>query len=188
MSTEQNQNGNPDDVADASSENTPGAESAAQEVESGSPVDGEQLQDEVTRLREDLLRAHAEMQNLRRRAERDVENAHKYALDKFVADIVSVADNLERATAAIDPEVEAVAAIGEGVTLTYKGFLDVLRRFNVEQVDPQGQPFDPERHQAMTTVPHKELPPNTVLEVFQKGYVLNGRLVRPAMVVVTSAG
>ena len=187
MSTEQNQNGNPEDVADTSSENSQAAESVAEEVESDSSATIEQLQAQVAELREELLRAHAEMQNLRRRAERDVENAHKYALDKFVADIVSVADNLERAIAAIDPEVEAAAAIGEGVKLTYKGFLDVLRRFNVEQVDPQNQPFDPELHQAMTTVPHAELPANTVLEVFQKGYLLNGRLVRPAMVVVTSA-
>lgn len=146
-----------------------------------------QLQGEISSLREEVLRVHADMQNLRRRAERDVENAHKYALDKFVSDLVSVVDNLERAIAVIDPEVKEISALGEGVQLTLKNFLDVLRRFNVEQVDPKGQPFDPEKHQAMTMVPNAELAPNTVLEVFQKGYLLNGRLVRPAMVVVTRA-
>jgi len=145
------------------------------------------LQAEVASLKEELLRAHADMQNLRRRAERDVENVYKYALDKFVSDLVSVVDNLERATAVIDPEVEEMTALGEGVQLTLKSFLDVLRRFNVEQLDPKGEPFDPDRHQAMTMVPNPEVAPNTVIDVFQKGYLLNGRLVRPAMVVVTKA-
>jgi len=147
----------------------------------------EELQAEVDSLKEQLLLVHADMQNLRRRAERDVENAHKYALDKFVADLVSVVDNLERATAVIDPEVKEMTALGEGVQLTLKSFLDVLKRFNVEQVDPKGEPFDPDRHQAMTMVPNPELAPNTVMEVFQKGYLLNGRLVRPAMVVVSKS-
>ena len=147
----------------------------------------ETLQEEVAALKEQLLLVHADMQNLRRRAERDVENAHKYALDKFVGDLVTVVDNLERATAAIDPEVKEMTALGEGVQLTLKNFLDVLRRFNVEQVDPRGEPFDPDKHQAMTMVPNSELAPNTVMEVFQKGYLLNGRLVRPAMVVVSKA-
>lgn len=147
-----------------------------------------QLQAEVAALKEQMLLTHADMQNVRRRAERDVENAHKYALDKFVADLVSVVDNLERATAAINPDVQEMAALGEGVQLTLKSFLDVLRRFNVEQVDPKGQPFDPDKHQAMTLVPNPDLAPNTVMEVFQKGYLLNGRLVRPAMVVVSKAG
>jgi molecular chaperone GrpE len=143
------------------------------------------LQAEVDDLKEKLLMAHAEMQNVRRRAERDVENAHKYALDKFVGDLVAVVDNLERALAAIDTDNEAMNAVNEGIELTLKNFLDVLKRHKVEQLDPKGQPFDPEKHQAMTMVPNPEVAANTVIDVFQKGYLLNGRLVRPAMVVVS---
>ncbi len=147
------------------------------------------LQREIASMHEQVLRTHAEMQNFRRRAEKDVANAHKFALEKFVADLVNVVDNLERAVTTIDPDNEACKALGEGVELTLKGFLDTLRRFNVEQVDPKGKSFNPELHQAMTMVPHPDLAPNTVIDVFQKGYLLNGRLVRPAMVVVSrSAG
>jgi molecular chaperone GrpE len=158
---------------------------AGDEVGAAAQPSVEELQAEVASLKEQLLLLHADMQNLRRRAERDVENAHKYALDKFVGDLVAVVDNLERATAAIDPDIQEMTALGEGVQLTLKNFLDVLRRFNVEQVDPKGEPFDPDKHQAMTMVPNPELAPNTVMDVFQKGYLLNGRLVRPAMVVVS---
>lgn len=147
----------------------------------------EDLQSEIASLKEEVLRTHADMQNLRRRVERDVENAHKYALDKFVGDLLSVVDNLERAISSIDPEEDATKAVGEGVELTLKSFLDVLRRFNVEQVDPKGESFNPDQHQAMTMVPNPDVAPNTVLDVFQKGYLLNGRLVRPAMVVVSKA-
>ncbi len=147
--------------------------------------DTEALQKEIDTLKEELLRAHADMHNLRRRVDRDVENAHKYALEKFVAELLPVVDNLERATSAIDDENEDMAAVGEGVKLTLKSFLDVLHKFNVEPVNPEGEPFDPDRHQAMTTVENPDVQPNTVIEVFQKGYLLNGRLVRPAMVVVS---
>ena len=143
------------------------------------------LQEDLSHAREDVLRAQAEMQNLRRRAERDVENAHKYALEKFVGELLPVADNLERALAV---DADNGDAVREGVALTLKSFLDVLKRFNVEQVDPGGQPFDPALHEAMSTVPNPDVEPNTVIEVFQKGYTLNGRLVRPAMVVVAKAG
>ncbi len=139
------------------------------------------LQEDLVHAREDVLRAQAEMQNLRRRAERDVENAHKYALDKFVGELLPVVDNLERALAA---DSEGSQAVLEGIELTLKSFMDVLKRFNVEQIDPHGQPFDPGLHQAMSMVPNPDMEPNTVMEVFQKGYTLNGRLVRPAMVVV----
>ncbi|MEA3298983.1 MAG: nucleotide exchange factor GrpE [Pseudomonadota bacterium] len=148
------------------------------------PADGATDSDEVAALREKLLLAHADMQNLRRRVERDVENAHKFALEKFVGDLVPVVDNLERALATVDRANDATAAVAEGVELTLKSFLDVLRRFNVEQLDPKGEPFNPERHEAMAMVPNPEVAANTVIEVFQKGYLLNGRLVRPAMVVV----
>jgi molecular chaperone GrpE len=127
------------------------------------------------------------MQNVRRRAERDVENAHKYALDKFTADLLPVVDNLERALGTINADDETQKAVATGVELTLKSFLDVLARFNIEVVDPAGQPFDADLHQAVSMVPNPNSEPNTVIDVFQKGYTLNGRLVRPAMVVVSKA-
>ena len=147
----------------------------------------EQLQQQVADANDNVLRIQAEMQNMRRRAERDVENAHKFALDKFSADLLPVVDNLERALSAIDAEDEGQKAIAEGIELTLKSFVEVLIRFKVEAVDPAGQPFDANLHQAVSMVPNPDLEPNTVMDVFQKGYTLNGRLIRPAMVVVSSA-
>lgn len=143
------------------------------------------LQGALLQAKDQVLRVQAEMQNLRRRVDRDIENAHKFALDKFVVELLPVVDNLERAVATIDHSDETQRAIGEGIELTLKSFQDVLVRNKVEQVDPVNQGFDPEFHQAMAIVPHPELAANTVIEVFQKGYLLNGRLVRPAMVVVS---
>jgi molecular chaperone GrpE len=147
----------------------------------------EQLQQQVADANDNVLRIQAEMQNMRRRAERDVENAHKFALDKFSADLLPVVDNLERALAAINTDDESQKAIAEGIELTLKSFLDVLVRFKIEAVDPSGQPFDANLHQAVSMVPNPDMEPNTVMDVFQKGYTLNGRLIRPAMVVVSSA-
>lgn len=148
----------------------------------------EELQEQVSKASDQVLRIQAEMQNVRRRAERDVENAHKYALDKFTADLLPVVDNLERALSTIDAADEAQKAVNTGLELTLKTFIDVLSRFKIEVVDPTGQPFDADLHQAVSMVPNPELEPNTVMDVFQKGYTLNGRLVRPAMVVVSKAG
>ena len=147
----------------------------------------EALQEQVTEANDQVLRIQAEMQNVRRRAERDVENAHKYALDKFTADLLPVVDNLERALGTIDVEDETHKAVATGVELTLKSLLDVLVRFKIDVVDPAGQPFDADLHQAVSMVPNPDLEPNTVMDVFQKGYTLNGRLVRPAMVVVSKA-
>ncbi|MDG0968276.1 MAG: nucleotide exchange factor GrpE [Porticoccaceae bacterium] len=147
----------------------------------------EELEQRVSEANDQVLRIQAEMQNVRRRAERDVENAHKYALDKFTADLLPVVDNLERAIANIDVTAEAQKDVATGLELTLKTFVDVLLRFKVEVVDPAGQPFDADLHQAVSMVPNPDLEPNTVMDVFQKGYTLNGRLVRPAMVVVSKA-
>lgn len=147
----------------------------------------ERLQQEVVTAKEDVLRAAAEAQNSRRRAEQDVEKARKFALERFVADLLPVVDNLERAMSAIDSEDDKNKSVLEGIELTHKSFLDTLSRYQVVVVDPVGEPFDPELHQAMSMVPNPDAEPNTVLEVFQKGYVLNSRLVRPAMVVVSKA-
>lgn len=147
----------------------------------------EELKQQVSDANDNVLRIQAEMQNMRRRAERDVENAHKFALDKFSADLLPVVDNLERALSAINADDESQKAIAEGIELTLKSFVDVLKRFKVESVDPAGQPFDANFHQAVSMVPNPDLEANTVMDVFQKGYTLNGRLIRPAMVVVSSA-
>lgn len=147
----------------------------------------EELQQKLATLGEQLLREQAEIQNVRRRAQRDVESAHKYALEKFASELLSVVDNLERAIDAIDADDESQKAVAEGLELTLKTFIDVLAKYNVEPVEPEGQPFDADLHQAVSTVPNNEVEPNTVINVFQKGYTLNGRLIRPAMVVVSTS-
>ncbi len=154
----------------------------------------EQEMDELTRLtealddaRDQVLRTQAEMQNLRRRVARDVENAHKFGLERLIGELLPVVDNLERSVALLADDASSVPAVTEGVELTLKSFLDVLERQQVEQLDPRGQPFNPEFHQAMSMVPDASVAPNTILEVYQKGYTLNGRLVRPAMVVVAKS-
>jgi len=154
------------------------------EQEEQQPV-SEQLLEQVAKANDQVLRVQAEMQNVRRRAERDVESAHKFALDKFAADLLPVVDNLERALAAIDAADERQKSVAEGLELTLKSFVEVLARYKIEAIDPAGQPFDAELHQAVSMVPNPDLEANTVMDVFQKGYTLNGRLVRPAMVVVS---
>ena len=153
-----------------------------------SRIDGqiEALQIENNQLQDAVLRAQAEMQNVRHRAEKDVEKARKYALEKFVNELLPVADNLERALASADEENDSQKVILEGVELTLKSLRDTLKNFGVAPIDPQGEPFDPQLHQAMSMVPNPDVEPNTVLNVFQKGYTLNGRLIRPAMVVVSN--
>ena len=140
----------------------------------------------AVRAREDLLRVQAEMQNLRRRTEQDIEKAHKYGQEKFSTELLTVMDNLERALAAAsDYEDETVKAIYEGVDLTLKSFSDCFNRFHIGSVDPMGEPFDPQLHQAVTILENSDVEPNTVIEVMQKGYTLHGRVIRPAMVVVS---
>ena len=140
----------------------------------------------AARARDDLLRVQAEMQNLRRRTEQDIEKAHKYGQEKFSTELLTVMDNLERALAAAsDHEDETVKAIYEGVDLTLKSFTDCFNRFHIGSVDPMGEPFDPQLHQAVTILENPDVEPNTVIEVMQKGYTLHGRVIRPAMVVVS---
>jgi molecular chaperone GrpE len=124
------------------------------------------------------------MQNIIRRSERDVQNAHKYSLDKFVAELLPVVDNLERALESIDQDKSELKSLAEGVELTLKSFQDLLERQKVVSVNPKGEIFNPDLHQAMSILEEPSVAPNTVIDVFQKGYTLNGRLVRPAMVVV----
>ena len=130
------------------------------------------------------LRAAAEVENVRKRAARDVENAHKFALDRFATDLLAVCDSLEMALAA--EGTPSVESLQEGSEATLKLLGTVLQRFGVEQVDPQGEPFDPNLHEAMTMQPSEDVEPGSVITVFQKGYALNGRLLRPARVVVAA--
>ena len=145
------------------------------------------LEDARTRADENwdqLVRTRAEMDNLRKRQARELENAHKFALERFVNALLPVRDSMEMGLIAASEESADVAKLREGVELTLKLMTDVMGKFDVVQIDPQGEPFDPELHQAMSMVPREDVPPNTVVIVVQKGYTLNGRLVRPAMVMV----
>lgn len=143
----------------------------------------EVVQAENAAMKDQMLRGQAEIQNIRRRAEQDVEKAHKFGLEKFATEMLAIVDNLERAIEAAGDD-EAVKPMREGVEMTLSMFVSGLAKFNVEQVNPEGEPFNPELHQAMSMVPAEGVAANTVIAVMQKGYTLNGRLVRPAMVMV----
>jgi molecular chaperone GrpE len=147
----------------------------------------EKLKEEVAAARDQTVRAHAEMQNIRRRAEQDVEKAHKFALDRFAGDIVNVADNLERALGTVDKADEKQKTIAEGLELTLKSLLDTLAKHGVQQLNPLGEPFNPQQQEAIAMVPNPAMEPNSVMDVMQKGYALNGRVIRPARVVVSKA-
>ncbi|MBN7795107.1 nucleotide exchange factor GrpE [Parahaliea mediterranea] len=146
-----------------------------------------QLEEELAQMKDMALRAQADAQNIKRRAEMDVEKARKFALESFTRELLPVVDNLERALEAAEGGDEQAKPIVEGVELTLKSLMDALKKFNIEPVDPQGEPFDPQLHQAMSMVENPEVEPNTVIAVMQKGYTLNDRLVRPAMVMVSKA-
>ena len=137
--------------------------------------------------RERAVRAVAEMENLRRRAAQDVEKAHKFALEKFAAELLPVLDNLERAIELADKESEALKPMIEGVELTLKSMQSSVAKFGLVALDPQNQPFDPNAHQAISMIDNAEVAANTVIAVMQKGYELNGRVIRPAMVMVSKA-
>ena len=143
------------------------------------------LEEQINALKDQELRTQAEMQNVRRRAEQDVEKAHKFALEKFTNELLPVIDSLERAIEASQSDDEAVKALRDGVEMTLNMFVSGLGKFKVEQVNPQGEAFNPELHQAMSMVPNPEVAANHVMAVMQKGYTLHGRLIRPAMVVVS---
>lgn len=183
------------DISDADLQEDDGDEfQAAQKLEGVSVKiltdmqrDIETLKREKAEQEENVLRTQAEMQNLRRRVERDIENAHKYALERFVQDLLPVVDSLDRGIETVPADDEAQQAAREGLVLTQKMLMDSLTKFSVEAVDPTGEIFNPQFHEAITMVPQPDLAPNTVISTVQKGYTLSGRLVRPAMVVVSKA-
>ena len=157
-------------------------------------LDAEELQRQVTALANELqaerdkgLRVAAEAENVRRRAAQEVEKARNFALEKFAGELLAVIDNLERALQTIDASDAAQNSIAEGIEMTHKGFLNTIEKFGMEVVNPEGQPFNPQLHEAMGMQESADVPANTVLYVMQKGYLLNGRLLRPAMVMVSRA-
>lgn len=158
----------------------------------------EEAEDVIRKHQDDVLRVQAEMQNLRRRNEQDIEKAHKYGQERFVTELLTVIDNLERALEAArvskdESEDEnaggsahdKLMAIHEGVDLTLKSFTECFRKFDIQAIDPLGEPFDPLQHQAMAAQENDKVEPNTVTAVMQKGYLLHGRVIRPAMVMVS---
>jgi molecular chaperone GrpE len=167
-----------------------------QEAETAAEVDPRderiaQLEAELAQsqngVRDAQLRAQAEIENIRRRAEMDVEKAHKFALEKFANELLPVIDSLERALEVANKEAPQLQSMIEGIELTLKGLLGAVRKFGVEVVGETGVPFNPEVHQAMSMMESEEFEPNHVMLVMQRGYTLNGRLLRPAMVAVSKA-
>lgn len=143
---------------------------------------------EAESLKDQALRAVAEADNVRKRADRSIENAHKYALERFVNDLLPAVDSFERAVdAAAELKADAgdaVSSMAEGMELSLKLLVEAMQRQGIEVVDPIGAPFDPKLHEAMTMVENPDAEPGSVIEVFQKGYTVNGRLARPARVIV----
>jgi len=191
MSTDENRNEQAEELKEAAEAAAEEAQAAGESDPEGEEVsEVEALSAQVQELKDQMLRTQAEMQNVRRRSEIDVEKAHKFALEKFVKELLPVADSLEKAVESTEGQEnsgELVASIREGVEMTLDLFLKSLAKFNVEQLNPVGEPFDPQQHEAMSMVPAPDAEPNSVVNVVQKGYLLNGRVVRPAMVIVAKA-
>jgi len=180
-------------------ENTKPEQDAALPGDAGAKAgDGESagtvavLEGRIAELTDRLLRAHAEMDNLRKRTERDKEDTAKYAISKFAREVLSIGDNLQRAMAAVPPGAAdadpALKALIDGVSMTDREFLNILERNGVKRLVPEGQPFNPHQHQAMTEIENRDVAPGTVVQVYQPGYVLEDRVLRPAMVVVAKGG
>ena len=141
----------------------------------------------IVEQKDSVMRAIANADNARKRAEGEVDKARKFALERFAGELLPVADNLERALQVADPANEAIKPVVDGVELTLKSFNSTLEKFGMKVLDPKGETFNPVLHQAMSMQENAELAPNTVIAVMQKGYELNGRLLRPAMVMVSRA-
>jgi molecular chaperone GrpE len=185
-----------DEGADPAIEGQIDEESVAEEIQAEGTAEGEdqasdpvaeqiaELEAKVAENWDKYLRTSAELENVRKRAARDVEKAHKFALERFSTDLLEVRDSLEMALATGDGAT--VESLREGSETTLKLMSSVMQRFGVAELDPHGQPFDPEQHEAVTMQPSADAEPGSVLTVFQKGYALNGRLLRPARVVVAA--
>lgn len=169
-----------------------GAAEPAEELAARLAAEVETLQGQVADLTDRLLRAHADLDNLRKRAEREREETAKYAITRFARDVLAIGDNLQRATSSVPAEASdehaSLKALLEGVSMTEREFLNVLERHGIRRIDPQGQPFNPHQHQAMMEVQNPDVAAGTVTQVFQPGYLIEDRVLRPAMVVVAKGG
>ncbi|MCQ2005586.1 nucleotide exchange factor GrpE [Rhizobium sp. NRK18] len=195
MTDEMKKNG-PDTAAEAAAETDASKEqdaAGAAEAETRAPDPIEQLQAENLDLRDRMLRLAAEMENLRRRTERDVKDARSYSVAGFARDMLAVSDNLRRALDAVPAEVlesadAGLKALVEGVDMTERSMLSALERHGVKKIECEGEKFDPNFHQAMFEVPNPNVPNNTVIQVVQAGYTIGERVLRPAMVGVAKGG
>jgi len=182
----------PEEVVEESAEGAQDARPSESSEEStqdrGAPQDPEALLAEAQAKADEhwerYLRAAAEVENVRKRAARDVENAHRYALEQFGRELLAVRDSLEMGLAAGD--AATVESLLEGKAATLKLLETTMQRFGIDQVDPLGEPFDPDYHEAISMQPSDQVEPGSVVTVVQKGYTLNGRLLRPAMVIVAA--
>jgi molecular chaperone GrpE len=176
----------------AAPDETLGAGEPAEELAAQLATEVETLKGQVADLTDRLLRAHAEMENFRKRTEREREETAKYAITRFARDVLAIGDNLQRATGSVPVEAsdehESLKALLEGVSMTEREFLNVLERHGVRRIEPQGEPFNPHQHQAMMEVQNPDVAAGTVMQVFQPGYVIEDRVLRPAMVVVAKGG
>jgi molecular chaperone GrpE len=177
----------------------PQADAASRADEAANPAQEQELDPmqvlmtEIAELKDQRLRMAAEMENLRRRTAREIKDAKSYAISGFARDMLQVSDNLQRALAAVPEQAESASDNGlktlvEGVQLTERAMLSTLERHGVRKLEPMGQKFDPNFHQAMYEVPNTDVPNNTVLDVVQPGYVIGDRMLRPAMVGVSKGG
>lgn len=180
MNDEQESELEPDPATD---KDNPG-QGAADEM--GEVDETKRLEQEIKTLKEEVLRARAEVENIRKRAERDVEAAHKYGLERLIQEVLPVKDSMDLGLAAADSATE-IETLKEGMAMSVKMFEDFFEKLHIKALDPEGGRFDPEFHQAMSTEESTDIAPGLVLRVMQKGYVLNDRLVRPALVVVAKA-
>src|SRR3954449_11777664 len=172
-----------------------GAEAAAPETAQAetAPDPAAQLAKEAADLKDRLLRTLAEMENLRRRTEREVADSRVYGVTNFARDILAVADNMERAMKALDDEIRekadaGVKALLDGVELTERELIKVMEKHGVKKIEPQGQKFDPNLHQAMFEIPDASVPAGTVVQVMQPGYTIGERVLRPVLVGVSKGG
>ncbi|MGX5175382.1 nucleotide exchange factor GrpE [Aliikangiella sp. IMCC44653] len=172
-----------DETVDAVEETTATEEPSLEDKVSTLAADLDAALKEVESLKDTAIRAKAEAENIRRRAEREVSNASKFALERFAKEILAVVDSLEKALE-LPAEGDQVNPMREGIELTYKLLIDILAKFSIQQISPLGDAFDPEKHEAMVMQESEEHDPNSVMHVVQSGFSLNGRLIRPARVVV----
>ena len=161
-------------------------EAAADDSEADEPVEMQlaKAQETIKDYWDQMMRLRAEIDNNRKRAERDIESAHKYALKSFVENLLPVIDSMEMGQTAASADNATLESIREGTALTMNMLIHVMEKNGLEQIDPLGENFDPEKHQAISMIEAEGAEPNTVVDVMQKGFLLNDRLVRPAMVVV----